>query len=63
MPTKRKQFFIGIVLPLQVISAVLAWRDLERRTDSEVRGSKRAWRVLVTMNPGNALIYWLFGRC
>jgi hypothetical protein len=61
LPTKRKRL-IAIVVPLQFVSAVLAWRDLGRRTDAEVRGSKRFWRVFVTLNPGNSAAYWLFGR-
>lgn len=62
MTNRRQRLLVGIVVPMQVISAVLAWRDLARRTDNEVRGSKRAWRLFVTLNPGNAAIYWLFGR-
>jgi hypothetical protein len=43
-------------------SAVLAWRDLDRRPDSAVRGSKRAWRIAMLANPGNSLAYWVLGR-
>jgi hypothetical protein len=50
------------VVPAQVAGAVLAWRDLARRTDDQVRGSKRPWRVFVSINPGNSVFYWLFGR-
>lgn len=44
------------------VSGSLAWRDLNRRSDTQVRGSKRMWRVLLALNPGNSLLYWLFGR-
>ena len=51
-----------VIIPLEVLAAVLARRDLARRADTDVRGSKRFWRVFVLLNPGNALLYWLFGR-
>ncbi|HEV7654612.1 MAG TPA: hypothetical protein VGP36_07735 [Mycobacteriales bacterium] len=44
------------------VAGTLAWRDLNRRTPEQVRGSKRFWRVLIALNPGNSLLYWLFGR-
>jgi protein involved in polysaccharide export with SLBB domain len=44
------------------VSGTLAWRDLNRRSDSQIRGSRRFWRVLIAMNPGNSVLYWLFGR-
>ena len=28
----------------------------------EIRGSKRFWRVISTINPGNSVAYWLVGR-
>jgi hypothetical protein len=58
----RRKRVIAVTVPLQVVSAALAWRDLGRRTTSEVRGPVRFWRVLIVLNPGNSLIYWLFGR-
>ncbi|MFL6128822.1 MAG: hypothetical protein ACJ73E_07135 [Mycobacteriales bacterium] len=44
------------------VSGALAWRDLNRRPPGRVRGSKRFWRVLIALNPGNSLLYWLLGR-
>jgi hypothetical protein len=46
----------------ELVSAVLAWRDLAGRGDCEVRGSKTVWRALIVTNPGNSLAYWLAGR-
>lgn len=46
----------------QTVSAVFAWRDLSRRTDAQVRGKKKLWRVLLVMNPGNSTLYWTVGR-
>ncbi len=62
MTLKQKRLLTAIIVPIQVIGAVLAWRDLAQRTDDQVRGNKRAWRVFVSINPGNSVIYWLFGR-
>ncbi|PZS15461.1 MAG: hypothetical protein DLM57_12665 [Pseudonocardiales bacterium] len=57
----RKQI-LAVLVAGEIGSAVLAWRDLARRPDSAVRGSKRVWRVAMLANPGNSLAYWLLGR-
>jgi hypothetical protein len=44
------------------VSGTLAWRDLNRRSAGQIRGSRRFWRVLIAMNPGNSVFYWLLGR-
>ena len=44
------------------VSASLAWRDLNRRSPAQLRGSRRMWRILLTVNPGNSALYWLLGR-
>ena len=62
MTKKQKRLLAAIIVPVQVWSAVRAWRDLGQRTDEGVRGKKRVWRALVLINPGNSAIYWLFGR-
>ena len=58
----HRRLVLTIVVPIQICLAALAWRDMSRRSDSQVRGRKAVWRVFVAMNPGNALFYWLFGR-
>jgi hypothetical protein len=45
-----------------VIITAFTWRDLRQRTDDQVRGSKRAWRVASAVNTLGSLAYWLFGR-
>jgi hypothetical protein len=60
--TKRGQAVLAAVVTAQTVSSALAWRDLSRRTDDQVRGPKNLWRVIVTMNPGNSIAYWLVGR-
>ena len=60
--TKRGKTVLAIVVGAQTVSSALAWRDLTRRSDEQVRGPKNLWRVVVTINPGNSIAYWLFGR-
>ena len=60
--TKRRRQALMIIVLVQVSLAVLAWRDIGRRSDRQLRGRRGVWRVIVVLNPGNALLYWLFGR-
>jgi hypothetical protein len=60
--TERKRLLAAIIIPIQVVLAALAWRDLAARTDDQVRGAKKFWRIFVSINPGNSVLYWLFGR-
>ncbi len=53
---------LAVVVAAQVVSCALAWRDLAQRSDDEVRGPKNLWRVFITVNPGNSIVYWLAGR-
>lgn len=57
----RKQI-LAVLVAGELGSAVLAWRDLDRRPDSSIRGSKRVWRIAMVANPGNSLAYWVLGR-
>jgi hypothetical protein len=58
----RQKWLLGVIVSIQALLAVAAWRDLARRTDDQVRGKKNLWRAFVLLNPGNSLLYWLFGR-
>jgi hypothetical protein len=60
--TKRGKATLAVVVAAQTVSSALAWRDLAQRSDDQVRGPKNLWRVIVTVNPGNSIAYWLFGR-
>jgi hypothetical protein len=53
---------IAALVVVDLVLATLAWRDLNRRSEVEVRGTKRFWRVVILANPGNSIAYWLFGR-
>ena len=60
--TRRGKTVLGIVVAAQTVSSALAWRDLAKRRDDQVRGPKNLWRIIVTINPGNSIAYWLLGR-
>jgi hypothetical protein len=62
MRSRRPHPALGGLAVAASISAARAWRDLNRRPESQVRGSKRMWRVLMALNPGNSVLYWLVGR-
>lgn len=53
---------IAALVVAELLSAGLAWRDLSRRTDDQIRGPKTGWRVFITVNPGNSLVYWALAR-
>jgi len=62
MDANRKKLVLGVVVAVEVVAATLAWRDLARRSDDQVRGQKRLWRLFISLNPGNSLFYWVLGR-
>ena len=61
MQRPPKQVVIAVVA-VEAVSAAFAFRDLARRADDEVRGPKLLWRIIIGMNPGNSIAYWIFGR-
>ena len=62
MTKEQKRMAVAVIVPIQLVLAVLAWRDIGRRTDDQVRGKKNLWRAFMLLNPGNSLFYWLLGR-
>jgi hypothetical protein len=61
MQKPPKEVVVAVVA-VQAVSAAFAFRDLARRTDDEIRGPKLLWRIIIGINPGNSLAYWLLGR-
>ena len=49
-------------LVAHVVITAFTWRDLRHRTDHQVRGNKRVWRMVSALNTLGSLAYWLFGR-
>jgi hypothetical protein len=62
MDANRKKLALGTLAALELVSAAMAWRDLARRSEDQVRGKKNLWRMFIGMNPGNSLVYWAVGR-
>jgi hypothetical protein len=53
---------IAAIVAGHVAVTALTWRDLRRRTDDQVRGRKKWWRIASAANSGNSLIYLAIGR-
>lgn len=53
---------LAALVVAHVIVVTLTWRDIRYRTDDQIRGSKRLWRIASAGQMGNALVYWLFAR-
>lgn len=53
---------IAALLAASIISALLAWRDLGRRPEESIRGSRAGWRTAILLNTGNSFAYWAWGR-
>lgn len=62
MSSNRKTRLLAAVVAADIVAAIFAWRDLDRRTDKAVRGSRKFWRAAMLANPGNSLAYWVVGR-
>ncbi len=63
MKHKANKPLLAELVTVEVGSAILAWCDLGRRSDDQIRGKKNLWRAFVLLNPGNSLAYCAFGRC
>ncbi len=53
---------LGAILLAHLVIARFVWRDLGRRTDAQVRGSKRVWRIATGVNSAASVLYLLVGR-
>lgn len=62
MTSRPKRAALAALVLAETGLAVLTWRDLRHRPADQIRGSKRFWRVVSTINPGNSVAYWLIGR-
>jgi len=59
---RPKPKVLAALVLVDLVLATVAWRDLSRRSEGEIRGTKRFWHVVILANPGNSIAYWLFGR-
>jgi hypothetical protein len=51
-----------VLVVLHIVVTTITLRDLSRRTDAQVRGPRRFWRVFTPLQMGNSALYWLVGR-
>jgi hypothetical protein len=61
-PRRPNPAVIAAILVGHVAVTALTWRDLRHRTNDQVRGSKKWWRVASAANTTNSLVYFFFGR-
>lgn len=50
------------IFVVHVVITSIVWRDLRHRSDAQVRGSKRVWRIASAANSANSVLYLLVGR-
>jgi len=62
MSSNRKTRLLAAAFAAEIVAAIFARRDMDRRADDAVRGSRKLWRAAMLANPGNSLAYWAFGR-
>ena len=62
MGRRLKLALLTALVVFDLVLAAFTFRDLRGRDESQIRGSKRFWRIATIANPGNSLAYWLFGR-
>jgi hypothetical protein len=62
IPRSNRSRLIAALVVVDLVTAWFTFRDLRRRQDSQIRGSKRFWRIVTIANPGNSLAYWVIGR-
>src|SRR3954449_10740423 len=58
----RQKVRMVIQIILQIVAAIWTLRDVSRRSESELRGSKRLWTVAAFIQPVGTVAYVLFGR-
>jgi hypothetical protein len=57
----KPRVYAGLLVAHLIVTS-LTWRDLRHRSDEQVRGPKRLWRVASAANMSNSLAYVVFGR-
>ncbi len=53
---------IGLLGAIQLVLLIAAQVDLSERSESELNGSKRMWRILTFVNYIGPIAYFAFGR-
>jgi len=58
----QKTRLVAVAVIVQGVIAALTLRDINKRPAQAVRGPKRLWRVLGTVNTTGSAAYWIIGR-
>lgn len=58
----QKARLVVVAVAVQAVIAALTVRDINRRPDEAIRGPKRLWRLLGTVNTTGSAAYWIVGR-
>ena len=58
----QKTRLVAVAVVVQGVIAALTLRDINKRPAQAVRGPKRLWRVLGTVNTTGSAAYWIIGR-
>jgi hypothetical protein len=53
---------IMVLAAIELAAKLAAARDIKRRSDDQVRGSKLLWRLALLVNTFGPLSYFLWGR-
>lgn len=59
--SSREQFVLLTVASTQVALAATAWIDLARRPDTQLRGPKKLWGLVIAINWVGPLAYFVYG--
>lgn len=62
MTKKQKAILSTSALVAQAAVAPVILRDLQKRSDEELRGPRMLWRLWGSTNLLGAAVYWFYGR-
>ncbi len=60
--SRKQRAGIGVLAVVELAAKIAAARDIQRRPDDQVRGSKLLWRLALLVNTIGPLSYFLWGR-
>jgi hypothetical protein len=58
----RSRALITVGAVVQFVLLGIAWLDLRKRAEAELRGTKKLWRKLIYINYAGPLAYLFIGR-
>jgi hypothetical protein len=59
---EQKARLVILAVTVQGAIAALTVRDINKRPAEAIRGPKRLWRILGTVNTTGSAAYWILGR-